>query len=82
MTFEEYLVKKKIDAAAFMAAQPDRFADWKVLFEQMSEASFTSQKLYLINPLRRQFPAKEVSPMAEGDAKPKVARPILKPKTS
>ncbi len=85
MTFEEYLAKKKIDALSFQAAQPDRFADWKRLFEQMSEASFTSQKLYLVNPLRRQFPAKEVPPTPssqEGDGKPKVSRPILKPKTS
>jgi hypothetical protein len=51
------------------------------LFEAMSPASFTSQKLYLINPLRRKYLLKvsEVvaAPKASG---PAAARPIMKPK--
>lgn len=58
MTFEEYLASKKIDGAAFQAAEPDRWAEWKKLFEHVSPASFTSQKLYLINPVRRKYTLK------------------------
>jgi len=42
MTFEEYLVVKKIDFRDFTAHQPDRWQEWALLFEQVSPASFTS----------------------------------------
>ncbi|MEI9917262.1 MAG: hypothetical protein WDO14_00500 [Bacteroidota bacterium] len=61
MTFEEYLLSKKIDAAAFKAAEPDRYKEWQQLFEQVSEASFTAQKLYLINPTRRKYHVQKTS---------------------
>jgi hypothetical protein len=79
MTFEEYLVKKKIDSAAFKLAEPAQWQEWSVLFESMSEASFTAQKLYLINPIRRKFLLKE-----ELIEKPKpasvAAKPVMRPK--
>ena len=55
MTFEEYLISKKIDSQAFRAAEPALWNEWNGLFEAMSPASFTAQKLYLINPLRRKY---------------------------
>jgi hypothetical protein len=79
MTFEEYLVKKKIDSAAFKMAEPAQWNEWSALFESMSEASFTAQKLYLINPIRRKYLLKE-----ELIEKPKpssvVAKPVIRPK--
>jgi hypothetical protein len=55
MTFGEYLIGKKIDSGKFNANEPDRWQEWALLFAQVSPASFTSQKLYLINPLRRKY---------------------------
>ncbi len=95
MTFEEYLISKKIDSAAFRAAEPDRWNEWNNLFPDLSTASFTSQKLFLINPIRRKYQLKdsppeqkqapEVPPVVTNPAeanKPKVAKPVFKPKIS
>ncbi|MBX2895046.1 MAG: hypothetical protein KF763_06370 [Cyclobacteriaceae bacterium] len=78
MTFEEYLIGKKIDGAAFQATEPALWNEWNKLFEQMSPASFTSQKLYLINPIRRKYHLK-----VEATETPKLivaAKPVMKPK--
>ncbi len=81
MNFEEYLVSKKIDSEAFRVAEPALWNEWNGLFEAMSPASFTAQKLYLINPLRRKY----LLIVTEVAAAPKVsaaaaARPVMKPK--
>lgn len=79
MTFEEFLIKKKIDSHAFKMAEPAQWNEWSVLFESMSEPSFTAQKLYLINPTRRKYLLKE-----ELTEKPKpapvAAKPVMRPK--
>jgi hypothetical protein len=59
MTFEEYLVSKKIDQGLFKDAEPKLFQEWKIEFEQVHPNSFTSQKLYLINPIRRKYILKQ-----------------------
>lgn len=83
MTFEEYLVMKKIDSAAFKAAEPTMWQEWQILFDQVSEKSFTSQKLYQINPTRRKYQLKESSPApAQPASVPKPGRPVIKPKMS
>jgi hypothetical protein len=81
MTFEEYLISKKIDGQAFRAAEPRLWNEWNGLFEAMSPASFTAQKLYLINPLRRRYLLKisEVAAAPKATA-PAASRPIMKPK--
>jgi hypothetical protein len=80
MTFEEYLISKKIDSAAFKAAESARWKEWDDLFGQISEQSFTSQKLYLINPTRRKYLLKSV-PGAQTQAPlPKPGKPVIKPK--
>jgi hypothetical protein len=56
MDFEEYLNQKKIDSQAFSIGDPVRFDEFKFLFEQMHPNSFTAQKLFLINEIRRKFP--------------------------
>lgn len=60
MNFEDYLISKKIDSAAFLQAEPERWKTWKEEFEQVHPKSFTAQKLYLINPLRRRYLLKDV----------------------
>jgi hypothetical protein len=79
MTFEEYLVKKKIDSAAFKLTEPAQWQEWSLLFESMSEASFTAQKLYLINPTRRKYLLKEELAEKPKPA-PVVAKPVMRPK--
>ena len=55
MEFEEYLKQKKIDSAAFKNADPTRFQEWNVLFKTMHSESFTAQKKFLINDIRRRY---------------------------
>ena len=55
MEFEEYLKQKKIDAAAFEKADHPRFAEWRELFRTMHPDSFTAQKKFLINDIRRRY---------------------------
>jgi hypothetical protein len=71
--FEAYLISKKIDSAEFLKAEPDLYANWKAEFEQMHPTSFTAQKLYLINPVRRKYllqqqPSKVVTPTVDKPA--------------
>uniref|UniRef100_UPI0040474532 hypothetical protein n=1 Tax=Roseivirga sp. TaxID=1964215 RepID=UPI0040474532 len=81
--FDTFLTEKKIDAHAFKNAD---FAQWeklKILYDQVSPNSFTAQKLFLINPIRRKFLLKEEAVKSEAvvQSRPKVVmRP--KPKTN
>ncbi|RAJ92616.1 hypothetical protein LX87_04946 [Larkinella arboricola] len=58
MTFEEYLVSKKIDKQQFEQQEPGRYASWKAEFEQLHPESFTTQKKFLINEVRRKYLAR------------------------
>lgn len=55
MTWEEYCKKKKIDSDRFRTAEPERWKEWKNLFEQIHPNSFTEQKKFLINDIRRKY---------------------------
>ena len=55
MTWEEYCISKKIDAEKFNAAQPQQWQALKEIFEQVHPNSFTEQKKFIINDLRRRF---------------------------
>jgi len=59
VSFEEYLITKKIDTSAFKNAEPARWTEWEKEFTQIHPNSFTTQKLYLINPIRRKYPLQE-----------------------
>jgi hypothetical protein len=63
--FEAYLISKKIDSAEFLKAEPDLWKNWKIEFDQMHPVSFTAQKLYLINPIRRKYLLKTQEPAAK-----------------
>jgi hypothetical protein len=53
------LKKKKINPQLFQEAEPLRYAEFMYLFEQLHEDSFTLQKLYLLNQLRRKYLLKD-----------------------
>lgn len=84
MEFEEYLKGKKIDPAKFKNGEASHFDKLNSIFDQVHPNSFTQQKLFLINPIRRKYPLEEV----ELDKKPTSAKPMrpkmkpLKPKTN
>jgi hypothetical protein len=59
MTFEEYLIAKKIDGNAFQRAEALLYKNWKDEFEQINPKSFTARNLYLINPIRRKYHLKQ-----------------------
>lgn len=85
MTFEEYCVKKKIDPETFRKHDFLKWQELEQVFLQVSEESFTQQKKFLINDLRRRFPYKEIisQPTKTSSAvKPKIkANPVI-PKKS
>lgn len=82
MDFEEYLKSKKIDSKAFQQAEPQEWQAWKVIFDEISPASFTAQKLYRINPIRRKY--KLTAPASDANTAPPAAKPkpVFKPKIS
>jgi len=55
MEFEDYLKVKKIDSVAFSKADSGRYAEWKTIFQTMHPDSFTAQKKFLINDIRRRY---------------------------
>lgn len=59
MTFESYLASKKIDAQLFKQGAPQQYEEFQVLFEQIHPKSFTAQKLFLINKIRRTYQLKK-----------------------
>jgi hypothetical protein len=81
VTFEEYLTSKKIDSNAFSLAQQEVWQEWQREFAQMHPNSFTAQKLFLINNIRRQF---HLTPEPSPEERGVVTRPkpVIRPKIS
>ena len=77
MTFEEYLIEKKIDAKKFKRSESELFDSFEKLFLQIHPNSFTAQKLFLINDLRRRFTLKAVE---ESSVRKAQMKPKIKPK--
>jgi hypothetical protein len=59
MNFEEYCRKKKIDPLLFKEKEPARFEEFAQIFSQVHPESFTQQKKFLINEIRRKYQLKE-----------------------
>jgi hypothetical protein len=76
VNFEDYLISKKIDSAAFLRSEPERWKTWNAEFEQVHPDSFTLQKLNLINPLRRKYLLKQ-EPLKVSEPAP--SQPAQKP---
>ena len=80
LTFAAYLKTKKIDLKSFFSSDKELFESWKKEFDQMHPNSFTQQKLFMINNIRRQYPLTEEEKVVE--KKKTIVRPkIAKPKT-
>src|SRR5688572_15163512 len=60
MTFEEYLTKRRVNVAAFAAAEPQRFAEWQNWFGQMHPESFYTMVKMVLNDVRRNYWLAEV----------------------
>ena len=60
MTFEEFLLKKKIDPVQLQDADQDFFDEFKSHFIEMGEKSFDHSKKFWFNKLRRAYPLAEV----------------------
>ena len=78
MNFDEYLHTKKIDAVGFQRSEPIQYESLKVIFDQVHPDSFTQQKLYVVNPLRRKFKWEEKkaeTPSAEETLAPIQSKP-------
>jgi len=56
ISFEEYLIQKKINSKTWQSAESEKWQSFKTLFEQVHPDSFTAQKKFLINDLRRMYP--------------------------
>lgn len=83
MDFEAYLKDKLIDSKAFQEHEPLKWQNFKVLFEQMHPNSFTVQKKFLINDLRRLYHYTPVenapnAPIADPEEPKKPAKPMVK----
>jgi hypothetical protein len=91
MTFEDYLSGKKIDSSLFRAGEPGRWEAFRASFEGVHPDSFTAQKKFLLNDLRRRYllpvpdpkpaekpanPPAQTAPVVPSEAKP--ARPVVK----
>jgi hypothetical protein len=63
--FVEYLRSKKIDSDKFRLAEPEMYVRWEKEFANSHPNSFTAQKLYKINPIRRSYPLKETEKKVE-----------------
>jgi hypothetical protein len=59
MTFEEFLIKKKIDPVQLKNAEQDFFNEFKSHFNEMGEKSFDHSKKFWFNKLRRANPLPE-----------------------
>ncbi|QRR03540.1 hypothetical protein [Dyadobacter sandarakinus] len=55
MEFSEYLIQKKISPQLFREGDPARYREWSDLFETMHPESFTAQKKFLVNEIRRRY---------------------------
>ncbi len=55
MTFSDYLLSKKIDESSLQKGEPEMYLEWKTLFNSIHPDSFTLQKKFLLNPMRRKY---------------------------
>jgi hypothetical protein len=81
MTFEEFLLKKKIDPVQLQDADQDFFDEFKSHFIEMGEKSFDHSKKFWFNKLRRANPLPEkqtevIAPQTEALEVPSSESPV------
>jgi hypothetical protein len=59
MSFDEYLLAKKINLQAFQVGNPQQFSQWQHAFTHLHPDSFTEQFKFQINQTRRLYPLTE-----------------------
>ena len=75
MDFITYLKSKKIDPIKFKDELLDQYEEWLKIFDHLHPDSFTQQKLFLVNKLRRKYTLKE-----EEENKKLPSAKVMKPK--
>jgi hypothetical protein len=78
MTFNDYLKSKKIDPDLFKLQDPKLYNQFSSDFDQMNPNSFTAQKLFLINSIRRKNTFSGLDKDNESKSKPK--KPKITPR--
>jgi len=77
MEFDEFCKKKKIDPEKFRSKEPMRWGEFSLVFSQVSPESFTQQKKFLLNDLRKLYPFTELA--IDGKAESvAVKKPVMK----
>ena len=56
MDFTQYCEIKKIDVLRFKMEEPELYNELESYFQEIHPESFTQQKKFLINPIRRKYP--------------------------
>lgn len=79
VTFDEYLATKLIDYERFKLTDVKHYEQLKEVFDVTHPDSFTAQKLFLINPIRRKFLRNPEIPKSDSVEKSKIKlRPKIK----
>lgn len=79
MELSEYLRKKKIDPEEFKKSEPERWEEFSAIFPQLHPQSFTFQKKFLLNDLRKKYPCKnEPTVETSGTKTPQAVKPAIK----
>ncbi len=82
MEFEEYCASKKIDADQFKQTDEMLFSELKSIFSEMHVESFTTQKKFLINNLRRRFKLVELKKEVENTISKPTEKKVVIPGVS
>jgi hypothetical protein len=77
LDFETYCKSKRINPEAFLKQEPTEYSYLKNYFEQVHPDSFTAQKLFAINKLRRKYLKDYSEEFAS--LKEETSKPLLKP---
>ncbi len=72
MTFEEFLIKKKIGIDEFRSGRPDLYEEFRTEYAQMGPKSFDHSKKFWFNKLRRTYPL----PVSARPSAPAAPKPV------
>ncbi len=67
MSFDAYLLSKKIHAEAFMAHDLALYQEWELQFQHLHPNAFTDYFKFSINQTRRKYPLPAVNKETEND---------------
>lgn len=77
--FNTYLIEKNIHPELFRDSEPELYERFNLEFEQSHPKSFTEQKKFFINDLRRRFLYKNFNTPDQDKAAPASNNPSPKP---